>query len=192
MCRPRPRQGAKTPVADLVCVCARAAGGIRLELSKAQWQQRRHELAAQPAHKKQRAHAAHAAEHAGMAQRKPRSHVRDLIAAGLVQPALECMFLSYQSQARVSRIGAALRRRGCRVLMPLPAVAGQTYVASVEPDGTFIAADGTRFSSPSAWAIHCKRQTNPEKRSDDGYRSIRRVACYVAACRAFGRGDAAI
>jgi hypothetical protein len=52
---------------------------------------------------------------------------------------------------------------------------GQMYVSSVEPDGTFVAADGARFSSPSAWAIHCKRQTNPEKRSDDGYRSIRRV-----------------
>ncbi len=92
-----------------VCVCGAWAGVFRLELSKAQWQQRRHELASQPAHKKQRA--ADAGELVSAPQRKPRSHICDLIAAGLVQPALECMFLTYQSQVRFSarwRCGAPL------------------------------------------------------------------------------------
>jgi hypothetical protein len=91
-------------------VCGAWAGGVfRLELSKAQWQQRRHEVASQPAHKKQRAHAADAGKLVSAPQRKPRSHVCDLIAAGLVQPALECMFLTYQSQVRFRRVGTALR-----------------------------------------------------------------------------------
>ena len=49
----------------------------------------------------------------------------------------------------------------------------QTFTASITADGRLRGDDGTLYSSPSAWALHCKRQLQPDKKTDDGYRSVR-------------------
>ena len=48
----------------------------------------------------------------------------------------------------------------------------QTWTGKLGEDGN-IHFRGNIFQSPSAWAIHVKRMANPEKRADDGWKSVR-------------------
>lgn len=46
-------------------------------------------------------------------------------------------------------------------------------MASITADGQLRGADGALYASPSAWSLHCKRELQPELKTDDGNRSIR-------------------
>ncbi|XP_048778445.1 MPN domain-containing protein-like isoform X2 [Ostrea edulis] len=50
---------------------------------------------------------------------------------------------------------------------------GRRFIADLLPDG-IIQMPGTKetFTSPSAWAIHCKKQVNPHKKSGCGWASV--------------------
>lgn len=50
---------------------------------------------------------------------------------------------------------------------------GRRFIADLLPDGK-IQMPGTKetFTSPSAWAIHCKKQVNPHKKSGCGWASV--------------------
>ncbi|XP_061183924.1 MPN domain-containing protein-like [Saccostrea echinata] len=50
---------------------------------------------------------------------------------------------------------------------------GRRFIADLLPDGR-IQMPGTKetFTSPSAWAIHCKKQVNPHKKSGCGWASV--------------------
>ncbi|GAB6033186.1 hypothetical protein CHUAL_012793 [Chamberlinius hualienensis] len=51
---------------------------------------------------------------------------------------------------------------------------GREFVADLLPDGKiFWQVNSETYSSPSAWASHCKRVLNPEKKSGCGWASIR-------------------
>lgn len=71
--------------------------------------------------------------------------VQDLLRAGLVVPGEEKMFVVYQ---------------------------GKTWIAALGEDG-MMTFQGQRFTSPSAFAIFAKRITNPTKKADDGWKSVR-------------------
>lgn len=49
---------------------------------------------------------------------------------------------------------------------------GKKFVADLLPDGK-LKSRGTVFNSPSAWAIHCKKVVNPDKKSGCGWGSVR-------------------
>ena len=55
----------------------------------------------------------------------------------------------------------------------LPFFQGRRFIADLLPDGK-IQMPGTKetFTSPSAWAIHCKKQVNPNKKSGCGWASV--------------------
>ena len=46
-------------------------------------------------------------------------------------------------------------------------------MASITVDGQLRGADGALYSSPSAWSLHCKRELQPDLKTDDGNRSVR-------------------
>ena len=46
-------------------------------------------------------------------------------------------------------------------------------MASITADGQLRGADGKLYSSPSAWSLQCKRELQPDLKTDDGNRSIR-------------------
>lgn len=71
--------------------------------------------------------------------------VQDLLRAGLVVAGEEKMFVVYQDN---------------------------TWAAALGEDGV-ITFRGQRFTSPSAFAIFAKRITNPTKKADDGWKSVR-------------------
>lgn len=48
---------------------------------------------------------------------------------------------------------------------------GITYTASLQKDG-LIAYQGRKFSSATAFSIHCKRLQTPNKQGDDGWKSV--------------------
>lgn len=51
---------------------------------------------------------------------------------------------------------------------------GQKFVGDLQPDGKIKSHETeTIFCSPSAWAIHCKRIINPDKRSGCGWASVK-------------------
>lgn len=51
---------------------------------------------------------------------------------------------------------------------------GQKFVGDLLPDGKIKSVETeTIFCSPSAWAIHCKRIINPDKKSGCGWASVR-------------------
>lgn len=51
---------------------------------------------------------------------------------------------------------------------------GQKFVGDLLPDGRIKSIETeTIFCSPSAWAMHCKRIINPEKKSGCGWASVR-------------------
>ena len=54
-----------------------------------------------------------------------------------------------------------------------PFFQGRRFIADLLPDGK-IQMPGTKetFTSPSAWAIHCKKQVNPNKKSGCGWASV--------------------
>ncbi|KAK3083491.1 hypothetical protein FSP39_024059 [Pinctada imbricata] len=65
-----------------------------------------------------------------------------------------------------------------KVIEPGPALLslkylGRRFIADLLPDGR-IQMPGTKetFTSPSAWAVHCKRQVNPDKKSGCGWASV--------------------
>nr|XP_022323367.1 MPN domain-containing protein-like [Crassostrea virginica] len=65
-----------------------------------------------------------------------------------------------------------------KIIEPGPAVLslkylGRRFIADLLPDGK-IQMPGTKetFTSPSAWAIHCKKQVNPNKKSGCGWASV--------------------
>jgi len=49
---------------------------------------------------------------------------------------------------------------------------GNNFQADLESDGT-IRSDGHQYHSPSAWAIHCKKLVNPDKKSGCGWASVK-------------------
>ena len=49
---------------------------------------------------------------------------------------------------------------------------GQTWSGELDAAG-LIHSRGKAYSSPSAWAIFCKRIANPGKKADDGWKSVR-------------------
>jgi len=50
---------------------------------------------------------------------------------------------------------------------------GQRFVGDLLPDGKIKSQEtDIVFASPSAWAIHCKRIINPEKKSGCGWASV--------------------
>ena len=71
--------------------------------------------------------------------------VQDLLRSGLIVAGEEKMFIVYQ---------------------------GKTWIAALGEDGV-ITFQGQRFTSPSAYAIFAKRITNPTKKADDGWKSVR-------------------
>lgn len=51
---------------------------------------------------------------------------------------------------------------------------GQKFVGDLQVDGKIKSHETeTIFCSPSAWAIHCKRIINPDKRSGCGWASVK-------------------
>lgn len=65
-----------------------------------------------------------------------------------------------------------------KIIEPGPALLslkylGRRFIADLLPDGK-IQMPGTKetFTSPSAWAIHCKKQVNPHKKSGCGWASV--------------------
>lgn len=51
---------------------------------------------------------------------------------------------------------------------------GQKFVGDLQTDGKIKSHETeTIFCSPSAWAIHCKRIINPDKRSGCGWASVK-------------------
>lgn len=51
---------------------------------------------------------------------------------------------------------------------------GQKFVGDLLPDGKIKSQETeTVFLTPSAWAIHCKRIINPEKKSGCGWSSVK-------------------
>lgn len=51
---------------------------------------------------------------------------------------------------------------------------GQKFVGDLLPDGKIKSQETeTIFCSPSAWAMHCKRIINPEKKSGCGWASVK-------------------
>ena len=51
---------------------------------------------------------------------------------------------------------------------------GQKFVGDLLPDGKIKSHETeTIFLSPSAWAMHCKRIINPEKKSGCGWASVK-------------------
>ena len=69
----------------------------------------------------------------------------DLLECGLLQPGLQNVFVVYQDN---------------------------TWIGDLNESG-HIAFQGQTFTSPSAWAIFAKRLTNPTKKADDGWKSVR-------------------
>jgi hypothetical protein len=50
---------------------------------------------------------------------------------------------------------------------------GQRFIGDLLPDGKIKSQEtDIVFASPSAWAIHCKRIINPEKKSGCGWASV--------------------
>ena len=49
---------------------------------------------------------------------------------------------------------------------------GKTWSAELDAEGV-IKFEGKEYTSPSAWAIFCKRIANPGKKADDGWKSVR-------------------
>ena len=68
-----------------------------------------------------------------------------LVDAGIMTPGPDAVFLSYL---------------------------GQTWSGELDAAG-LIQFRGKAYSSPSAWAIFCKRIANPGKKADDGWKSVR-------------------
>jgi hypothetical protein len=68
-----------------------------------------------------------------------------LVAAGLMRPGPEALWITYLDQ---------------------------TWHGALDAAGAIAFQDQT-FYSPSAWAIHCKRLANPGKKADDGWKSVR-------------------
>ncbi|XP_065654976.1 MPN domain-containing protein isoform X3 [Hydra vulgaris] len=51
---------------------------------------------------------------------------------------------------------------------------GNKFVGDLKEDGTINCKNANRiFSSPSAWAMHCKKQVNPDKKSGCGWASVK-------------------
>jgi len=81
----------------------------------------------------------------GTATGKVTASLTDLIQFGLIKPGKENVFVVYQENA---------------------------WIGDLARDGT-ITFRGREFTSPSAWAIYAKRLTNPTKKADDGWKSVR-------------------
>jgi hypothetical protein len=59
---------------------------------------------------------------------------------------------------------------------------GQRFVGDLLPDGKIKSQEtDIVFASPSAWAIHCKRIINPEKKSGCGWASVGSIL--ILTCR---------
>ncbi len=69
----------------------------------------------------------------------------DLLAAGLIKSGAEKVFIVYQEN---------------------------TWIGELTADGA-IKFQGRNFASPSAWSIFAKRLSNPTKKADDGWKSVR-------------------
>ena len=83
-----------------------------------------------------------------LGDRKPgkvSANLLDLLECGLLQPGTANVFVVYQDN---------------------------TWIGDLSADG-HIAFQGQTFTSPSAWAIFAKRITNPTKKADDGWKSVR-------------------
>jgi hypothetical protein len=48
----------------------------------------------------------------------------------------------------------------------------QTWSGELKAEGSIVF-EGKTFQSPSAWAIYVKRLANPDKKADDGWKSVR-------------------
>ena len=77
--------------------------------------------------------------------RAQRGFAQDAVAAGLMRPGPEALWITYLDQ---------------------------TWHGALDAAGAIAFQDQT-FYSPSAWAIHCKRLANPGKKADDGWKSVR-------------------
>lgn len=122
-----------------------------LRRSKEGWKARHEQVrakrkVAEPA-KPIRERAAYGSQKVGPTSKPGRSAIslKMIVEAGLMETGKDKLFITYMNQ---------------------------TWRGELGEDGN-IHFEGNIFQSPSAWAIHCKRKTNPEKRADDGWKSVR-------------------
>jgi MPN domain-containing protein len=91
-----------------------------------------------------------------------------LLSANVLTPGKSLMSIEYL--VRISR----LRRLDLNLTESILLKQGQKFVGDLLPDGKIKSQETeTIFCSPSAWAIHCKRIINPDKKSGCGWASVK-------------------